>query len=236
MAHGDPTRLEKSRPTRFKTGARPLSRDEILGAALRQAQVGGLDQLTVRKLAEQFDVTPMALYRHVRDKDDILEGVADALLTQAGLPPPTLIWEEYLVALAESLRSVLRQHPTIVSVFTRRPQVGEAALARFSGALVVLTAAGWTREEAIERYAAVHTYALGFCALEAARRGHDADPAPSAPSDSTRLAAAVPAFVSQQQFGFGLRALVAGLGSPGRSSTPSGRGGGRPGRGSGGTA
>ena len=226
----------RSRPTRFRTGSPPLSRNEILRAALHEAETGDLDQLTVRKLADQLDVTPMALYRHVRDKDDILEGVIDALLSKAGLPPSTLAWGEYLVALAESLRSVLREHPTIVSVFARRPQVGEAALARFSGALAVLTAAGWIHRGGHPAIAAVHTYALGFCALEAARNRHGADPVSSDASDATGLAAAVPGFVSEQQFRLGLRALVDGLGSPRRSPTRSGPGDDRPGRGSEGRA
>ena len=129
-------------PSRFKTASPPLTRDEIVAAALRHANTDGLDQLTLRKLADELDVTPMALYRHVRDKDDILEAVTDVLLAEAGLPDPHLLWSDYLIELAETLRGVLRGHPSVVGVFTRQPQVGPAALARLAGARDVLTRAG----------------------------------------------------------------------------------------------
>ena len=164
-------------PSRFKTASPPLTRGEIVAAALRHANTDGLDQLTLRKLADELDVTPMALYRHVRDKDDILEAVTDVLLAEAGLPDPHLLWSDYLIELAETLRGVLRDHPSVVSVFTRQPQVGPAALARLAGARDVLTRAGYTPDQTIRIYAAVHTYTLGFCALEAARNAASHDEA-----------------------------------------------------------
>ena len=208
-------------PSRFKTASPPLSRGEILEAALRQAEAGGLDQLTVRKLADELDVTPMALYRHVRDKDDILEGVADALLAKRGLPSEDARWDEYLIELASSLRSVLRDHPLLVSVFGRRPQVGPTARLRLAAGCDVLVAAGYAEVEAVRVYAAVHTYTIGFCALEAGRAasgdrpeagGDDQD----GDGEDEQLSALIAGFVTEQQFQFGLRSLVRGLPVPHR--------------------
>jgi TetR/AcrR family transcriptional regulator, tetracycline repressor protein len=180
-----------------------LTRGEILDAALRHAREGQLDQLTVRRLAEELDVTPMALYRHIRDKDDILENVADALLADVGLPDPSAPWSEYLVELATSLRQLLHEHPPILTLFTRRPLITPMAIARLNGASGVLTRAGYSPADAHRIYATVHTYTLGFCALERARQRVDA-PRTAAGSPERVIVD----FVSEDQFRFGLRALV----------------------------
>ena len=114
-------------------------------------------------------MTPMALYRHIRDKDDILEAVTDALLAASGLPDPSTSWAECLLELAISLRKMLRAHPPIVTLYTRRPLITPMAVARLDGGSGVLMAAGHTSDEADRIYAAVHTYTLGFCALEGGR-------------------------------------------------------------------
>jgi len=195
----------RSRPSRFKTDGPPLTRQAILDAAFRYARAGCLDRLTVRRLAEELDVTPMALYRHVRDKDDILESVADALLTDAGLPDPSAPWTDYLTDLAISLRGILQRHPPILALFTRRPLVTPMAITRLDAASSVLTRAGYSVRDARHVYAAVHTYTLGFCALERARRGADA-PLTTAGTPERVIAD----FVTEEQFRYGLRALVAG--------------------------
>ncbi len=192
-----------TRASRFKTDSPPLTRLEILDAAVRHAREGQLDQLTVRRLAAELDVTPMALYRHVRDKDDILESVADALLSDVGLPDPSTPWSEYLTELATSLRQLLQEHPPILTLFTRRPLMTPMAIARLDGASGVLTRAGYSLEDAHRIYAAVHTYTLGFCALERARQRVDA-PRTTAGSPERVIAD----FVTEDQFRFGLRALV----------------------------
>jgi len=196
-----------SRASRFKTDSPPLSRLEIVDAALAHARAGDLEQLSLRRLAAELDVSPMALYRHVRDKDDILEAVADALLSEAGLPDAALGPADHLVALAVSLRGVLATQPALVDVFGRRPQVGPMAVARLAAARDVLVAAGHRVEEAQRRYAAVHTYTVGYCALDTARRRTGAA-APVVGGDEAVIAG----FVTDDQFLFGLHALVAGLG------------------------
>jgi hypothetical protein len=104
---------------------------------------------------------------------------------------------------------LFQRHPVAVEVFARQPVTTPAALARLAGALDVLQVAGFTRDDAVRAFAAVHTYTVGFCTLEAAR----------SPSSGSQLAvasvdidsAAIREFVSEEQFGHGLRALLAGL-------------------------
>ncbi len=193
--------------SRFKTAATPLSRHEIVEAALGHARAGDLADLSVRRLAAELDVTPMALYRHVRDKDDLLEAVTDALLAEVGLPGADLPWDAYLAALAGSLRQVLEAQPAVMELYTRRAILGPMAVARLTGARTVLEAAGWSGVEANQRVAAVHTYTLGFCALEAARQ-RTRSPAEDLTADQRVIAE----MVSVEQFDRGLRALIQGLG------------------------
>ncbi len=199
-----------SRASRFKTSSAPLTRDEIIVAALRYAEAGDLAGLTVRGLAHDLDVTPMALYRHIRDKDDILEAVTDRLLAAAGLPDASTSWSDCLLELAISLRKVLRAHPPIVALYTRRPVTSPVSVERLVKARDSLMAAGHTSDEADRIYAAVHTYTLGFCALEGGRHAAGAS-RPDGEHELSRDQQAINEFVTEDQFTFGLRALVGGL-------------------------
>ena len=64
-----------------------LSRERVLRAAIAQADAGGLEALIMRKLAEELGVAPMALYRHVANKDDLIDGMVDVVFGEIGLPP-----------------------------------------------------------------------------------------------------------------------------------------------------
>src|SRR5690606_21008169 len=73
-----------------------ISRPAVLAAALAVADERGLDALTMQAVAARLGVTAMALYRHVRDKDDLLDGLVEALLTEFPPPDPGLPWRERL--------------------------------------------------------------------------------------------------------------------------------------------
>ena len=79
-----------------------LDRDSVLGAGLALADEAGLAAVTLRGLADRLGVTPMALYRHVAGKDDLLDGMADLLYAELDVPEPTGDWWEELAALARS--------------------------------------------------------------------------------------------------------------------------------------
>jgi AcrR family transcriptional regulator len=194
-----------------------LTKEAIVEVALARADADGLASLSTRVLADELGVTPMALYRHVRNKDEIVDAVVDALLVRVGLPDVARSdWRAWLEELARSLRSLFLQQPVAIEGFTRQPVTTPAARARFAAGVGVLRDAGFGADDAVRAYAAVHTYTVGFCALEAARaRG-------SSPigDDPTRAeAAAIGQFVSEDQFGYGLWAVLAGL-SPATGGSP----------------
>jgi AcrR family transcriptional regulator len=182
----------------------------VLAAARQQVEEEGLRALSSRSLAARLEVTPMALYRHVADMDEIVGSVVDDLLSELGTPAPTEDWRAWIEALAQDLRGLLDAHPDALALFTRRPITSPAARRRLEAAVEVMVAAGFTPPEATRAYAAVHTFTIGFCSLEHGRRQ---TPVPAglldAPDDPT--SAAIRGFVSEQQFSWGLRALVAGL-------------------------
>lgn len=141
-----------------------LTREDIVRAAMRLADSEGLDGLSMRRLAEALGVTPMALYRHVSNKDEILAEVVGAVLRGAGLPDVGAgDWAGWLAAAAHQLRTLLVEHPGALGVFCREPVTTPAAAARLAEGLERLQAAGFGTDEAARAYAAVHTYTIGFC-------------------------------------------------------------------------
>lgn len=131
--------------------------------------------MTIRSLASELGVAPMSLYRHVRDKDDILDEVTDRLLAQAWKPrAPRSEWRRWTLEAADRLRAFLVREPVALHVYLRHPVVSPAAIARMDAMLEVLSEAGLQLAGARRAYGAIHTYTVGFAALEAAR-GQSAD-------------------------------------------------------------
>ena len=199
----------------------------MLDAAHQVADQGGLDAVSLRSVAARLGVTPMALYRHVAGKDDLLAELVDARLGSQGLPPVAPgDWQSWLAAVARSLRRLLGAEPAALGLFSRRPVTTWAARNRLDVTVDWLIDAGFTRQAAVEAYAAVHTYTLGFCALEAARSASLAGPVRAGSRGPARsiepepvepVAEAISRFVSDEQFELGLGAMVTGLAEIGPS-------------------
>src|SRR5207247_1420609 len=71
----------------------PLSRERVLEAAVRLADEGGIESLTMRKLARALDVEAMSLYNHVANKDDLVDGIVDLVVSEIDLPATADDWE-----------------------------------------------------------------------------------------------------------------------------------------------
>ena len=191
-------------------GARPgLNRADILRTALRIRLDDATRTPSMRRLAAELDVTPMALYRHFDGKDDILLAMADELLAQQELPANDTPWPTYLHELALSMRSLMRSEPFLVGVFARRPVLTTAALQRLAIAKRVLIDAGFSPDEAVRAYATVHIFTVGFCMLEQARH---ASGFPGPDGDATAPEATqIAGFISEAQFLASLDTILAGL-------------------------
>jgi AcrR family transcriptional regulator len=121
-----------------------LTRDAVADRALRLADAAGVDALTIRGLATELGVTPMALYWHFRSKDELLSGLTERVWAEIGTSVEDMApWPEQLRGLLESLIRVLRAHPAAASLLLRPPHLGESCLPAAEVTLDVLRRAGF---------------------------------------------------------------------------------------------
>ena len=99
----------------------PLSRERILQTALRLVDTGGLGDLTMRRLGARLGVEAMSLYRHVLNKEAVVEGVRDLILAELAAEqaaqPEALGWEDALGGAARAFRQVCKRHPRALPLF-----------------------------------------------------------------------------------------------------------------------
>lgn len=129
---------------REESGRSRLTKSAVADRALALADAMGLDALTIRKLAQELGVTPMALYWHFRSKEELLEGLADRVWAEIGVDvDPAAPWPDQLRTMVESLVRVLREHPAAPQLLMNSDKQGEAALKVTEAALEVLRGAGF---------------------------------------------------------------------------------------------
>ncbi|WNI18194.1 TetR/AcrR family transcriptional regulator [Actinacidiphila sp. ITFR-21] len=130
---------------------RRLNRDELIATALAVADADGLGALTVRRVAQRHDVTPMALYRHFPDKDGLLDAVAERLLADVRIPPPDgRPWHDQLRDLLTETLTALRPHPNATMLLFTRILGCEPGLDLTERVLALLTDAGLSTEQGAE--------------------------------------------------------------------------------------
>ena len=105
----------------------PVTRERALAEAVALADAEGIDAVSMRRLAARLDVVPMALYKHLTNKDDLLDGMVATLIASYDPPAPELGWKDAVRAQILSARRVLLTHPWARQVIetrtTRTPQV-----------------------------------------------------------------------------------------------------------------
>ena len=156
--------------TEVKTRAEPrtpLTRDRVLGVAMRLADEGGIGALTMRRLARALGVEAMSLYHHARNKDDILDGITDLVVQEIELPGPAGDWKAAIRATAISAHQVLRQHPWACDLLMSGPRVLPSRLRMIDAILARLADAGLPGEATDLAYHALDSHILGFTLWEA---------------------------------------------------------------------
>lgn len=132
-----------------------LTRQDVIDAAAGLVAEDGYAGLTMRALARRCGVPTMTLYRHVRDKEDLLGALADRVLGQLQLPEAgTLSWQQELAAVFRSVHDLLVKHPDIAEIAARQPVAGQA--------LDALRRAGIEGEAAASAFATLFAFTLGF--------------------------------------------------------------------------
>ncbi|MGC4105232.1 MAG: TetR family transcriptional regulator [Thermomicrobiales bacterium] len=103
--------MESTSPSSTPRRNAPLSRSQVLAAAIDLADRDGLDAVSMRKLAEGLGVVPMALYKHVANKDDLIAGMIDTVVASYPSPPPGAAWRDAIRGRMLGAREALGEHP-----------------------------------------------------------------------------------------------------------------------------
>ena len=120
-----------------------LTRESVIEVALNQADTLGIDNVTIRGLAQHFGVTPMALYWHVKNKDELLEAMGDQIFAGIEIPGDDgRPWDETYRLLLEQLLTALRTHPGAIDLVGSRVLHTEKGLDLTERALSLLRGAG----------------------------------------------------------------------------------------------
>ena len=151
-----------TRPTPSPESRVPLSREQVLGAAVLLADEDGIESLTMRELGLRLGVEAMSLYNHVTNKDDILDGMVDLVVSEIDLPSDTVDWKEAMRRRAISAQSVFSRHPWASGLIDSRESSGPARLRYFDWVVGTLRRAGFTLDLAARAFSLLDSYIYGF--------------------------------------------------------------------------
>jgi AcrR family transcriptional regulator len=140
----------------------PLNRERILGAAVELADREGLEALSMRNLAQAFDVVPMALYRHVANKDEMLDGMVDLVVGEIDPPETELEWKRAVRRRILSARRMLLRHPWAARVIESRTDPTPAVVGYFDEMIGLFLAGGFSIELTHHALHAMGSRLLGF--------------------------------------------------------------------------
>lgn len=155
---------EKSRKSGTKkAGARtPLNRERVLAAAIEIADERGVGAVTMREVSSRLGVEAMSLYNHVKNKDDILDGMLDLVVQELDLPSDAGSWREAMRRRAVSAREVFGRHPWMPLLMDSRESSGPARLRYADWVLGTLMEAGFTEVGASHAFSLLDSYIYGF--------------------------------------------------------------------------
>jgi AcrR family transcriptional regulator len=208
----------RSAPPRRRT----LNRDAIVAKALEIADAEGVEQVSFRRLAADFGVTPMALYTHVRDKSDLLDALADSVLGEIKVPTAMdLDWTDKLRQGLQAVYAAFDRHPSSGAVLAR-PVLSPASMRIVEMWLATLGEAGFSAAESVRLIQALTSMILGGVVLSSAYAHMNREPDESAIAsgrlasrDNPLLASVLPAFADwrggPQQRDLTIELVVGGL-------------------------
>jgi AcrR family transcriptional regulator len=186
----------------------------------------GLEAVTMRRIGRELGVEAMSLYNHVRDKEDILDGISEAVMSKFEIPDRSGDWAEDSRAMAMEWRRLLGLHPGVMQLLAERhkPLEGMVAYRPMDAALDALSGAGLSAREAAQAFNALGGYIMGFVMMEQGLMpGHERQVHAHQHEDLvealqeaglTRLGECFQYFAecpTDEQFEFGLDLMLAGL-------------------------
>ena len=165
-----------------------MSRTRILETGVAVADRDGIDALSMRKLATQLGVDPMSLYNHVRDKDDLLDGMVDLVIGEIEPAIDDSDWRSSLRRTILGARATLLRHPWAPRVIESRRDASPAAMAYYDAVLGILRRGGFSVEIAHHALHTLGSRALGFSQDLFVDAGQDVPPPDVAAMAARQLA------------------------------------------------
>jgi len=153
----------------------PLNRTDVVVAAVALADEIGIDRLTMRRLGEALGIEAMSLYNHVANKDDLLDGLIDAVFAEIELPANDTDWRTAIRARSVSVRAVLAQHRWAIGLMDSRATPGAATLRHHDAVIGCLRAAGFSVQLTARAFSVIDSYVYGFVLQERGLPFDDAD-------------------------------------------------------------
>jgi AcrR family transcriptional regulator len=134
----------------------------VLHAALKLADEGGIGSLSMRKLGQELGVEAMAVYYHVANKDEVLDGIVDLVFAEIDLPVAGDDWRRAMRRRAISVRDVLSRHRWAIGMMESRANPGPANLRHHDAVIGCLRAAGFDMAMVAHAYSLLDAYIYGF--------------------------------------------------------------------------
>ncbi|WP_326825999.1 TetR/AcrR family transcriptional regulator [Streptosporangium sp. NBC_01756] len=145
----------------------PLTLEEIYMTTLRLVDAGGVEGLSMRKLAAELDVNPMSLYHHVRNKEALVRETCAVVAARLRLPADDgTPWQDQLRALGHAYRSLARSHPSLWSYVNGHPDLSRQENALWAVFNRILTAAGIPAEDLVRTRRVLYSFVSGFLTAE----------------------------------------------------------------------
>ena len=151
-----------TKPTEHRRDRAPLTRDRVLYAAISHADTVGLDGLSMRGLAGILEVAPMALYRHVANREDLIDAMIDVVFSEVLLPTGGADWKSAMRERGLSMRDVLTRHRWAIGLMESRRHPGGANLRYHDAVIGKLRSAGFDVAMVAHAYSLLDSYIYGF--------------------------------------------------------------------------
>ncbi len=155
-----------SRSDRRVERRKPLSKEMVLRAAVALADEGGIESLSMRKLARAVGVEAMSLYNHVANKDEILDGIVDLIVGEIDMPTDGVDWKTAMRQRAISAHEVLLRHPWASVLIESRTTPSPVRLRYCDTAIGTLREGGFPTALAFHAFLTMDSYIYGFILQE----------------------------------------------------------------------
>ena len=144
----------------------PLSRERVLRAAIALADQNGIESLTMRRLGQELGVEAMSLYNHVANKDEILDGIVDLVLSDIDVPAAGTDWKSAMRRRAISAHEVLLAHPWSAMLIMSRFNIGPGMTQYLDATLGRLREGGFSIDGALDAWHTLDSHIYGFTLQE----------------------------------------------------------------------